>query len=337
MAFSRSILLAGMSSQNAWAENGAKATYFNAGKWSGYSWMSSAQPTEPQKNTVDECGPVPPACWSSSGFSCGPGVGSAGGKDQIKVDGDNLVMTCTAKDGDGKTKPASSNAQLYMSNADVKDGDTFSQEVMDKQQKYQYGDFVWYIDTLEIDGKKDVPFPKNLVIGLYLYSPNMKFNGAVDCTHELDVEFANWGKPLAFTSWPEAISTGKADAPIRFSEAFKQQPSNSCVGMRWKEGGVTYFQWPGANSTACTQAKIEECLSGENGKCITSIVPYSNQKGSCTSGTTKCIDTPITDAMTPSMNLWSNGPPNREWSEAKLTLGAFHYFPVSRTQNATMV
>jgi hypothetical protein len=337
MALSRSILLAAISPQNAWAENGAKATYFNVGKWSGYSWMSSAQPAAPQKNTDDECGPLPPACWSSSGFACGPGDGSAGGKDQIKVDGDNMVMTCSAKDGDGKTKPASSYAQLYMSNADVKDGEQFSQKVMNKQQKYTYGDFVWYIDHVEIDGKKDAPFPNNLVIGLYLYAPNMKFNGGVDCTHELDVEFANWGKPLAFTSWPGATSTGKVDEPIRYSQAFELQPSHSCVGMRWEEGGVTYFRWPGANAAACTQSKIEECLSGESEKCIKSRVPYSNQKGSCTPGTTACIDTQITDAMTPSMNLWSSGPPNGEWSEAKLTLGAFHYFPVSRTQNITMV
>lgn len=291
--------------------------------------MSSAQPTEPQGPTDDECGPLPPACWSNAGFACGPGDGSAGGKDQVTIDGDNMVLTCTAKDGDGKTKPASSYAQLYMmaNGANVTDGERFSQEVVNKQRKFKYGDFVWYIDSVEIDGKKNVPFPKNLVIGLYLYVPKMKFQGGVDCTHELDIEYANWGKPLAFTSWPEDISTGKADAPIRESTAFEQQPDSSCLGMRWEEGALTYFQWRGANAMACTQQDIEACLSGKK-SCIKHAVPYSKQKGSCKPGTTSCIDTPITDAMTPSMNLWSSGPPKGIWSEAKLTLGAFHYFPV---------
>lgn len=297
--------------------------------------MSSAQPTEPQKNTDDECGPLPAACWSNGGFACGPGDGSAGGPDQIKIDGDKMVLTCTAKDGDGKTKPGSSYAQLYMSNASVTDGEKFSQEVMNKQQKFKYGDFAWYIDNLEVDGKKNASFPQNLVIGLYLYSPNMKFNGNVDCTHELDVEFANWGKPLAFTSWPEAISTGKADQPIRESTTFQQQPDQSCVGMRWQEGAVTYFQWKDANAMGCTQQEIEACLSGKK-DCVTHAVPYSHHKGSCTPGTTSCIDTAITDAMTPSMNLWSNAPPKGIWGEAKLTLGSFNYYPV-HAQNVAMV
>jgi hypothetical protein len=92
---------------------------------------------------------------------------------------------------------------------------------------------------------------------------------------------------------------------------------------------VTYFRWQGANAMACTQQEIEACLSGKNKNCVKHAVPYSNQKGSCTPGTTSCIDTPITDAMTPSMNLWSNAPPKGIWGEAKLTLGAFHYFPGS--------
>lgn len=337
MVRSRGILLAAVASQSVLAENGAKATYFNAGKWSGYNWMTSGQPTEPQRNTEDECGPLPPACWSNGGFACGPGDGSAGGKDQVKNNGDSMVLTCTAKDGDGKTKPASSYAQLYMSNTNVTDGEKFSQEVMDKQRKFKYGDFVWHIDSLEIDGKKSVSFPQNLVIGLYLYSPNMKFNGNVDCTHELDVEFANWGKPLAFTSWPEAISTGKADQPIRESTAFAQQADNSCIGMRWEEGAVTYYRWQGASAMDCTQQEIEACLSGKNTNCIKHAVPYSHKKGSCKPGTISCIDTPITDAMTPSMNLWSNAPPKGIWGEAKLTLGAFHYFPVVHAHSVAIV
>merc|ERR1712048_646447 len=219
----------------------------------------------------------------------------------------------------------SMNAQLYMSNANVTDGEIFSQDLINKQRTFTYGDFIWYIDTFELDGQKVASFPSNLVIGLYLYKPNMKFNGAVDCTHELDVEYASWGSPLAFTSWPQEISTGKVDSPIRESAAFSKQPGNSCVGIRWVEGAVTYFQWQDTSVDGCTQSKIEDCLSGAM-TCVKHAVPYSHQKGSCTAGTTSCIDTPITDPMTPSMNLWTNS--QGSWHEARLTLGGFNYFPV---------
>jgi len=216
------------------------------------------------------------------------------------------------------------NAQLYMSNANVTDGEIFSQDLVRKQRSFTYGDFVWHIDTFKLDGQP-ASFPGNLVIGLYLYSPNMQLNGAVDCTHELDVEYANWGSPLAFTSWPQEISTGRVDSPIRESAAFAQEPHNSCVGMRWEEGAVTYFQWQDSSAMGCTQEKIKDCLSGAM-TCVQHAVPYSHQKGSCSAGTTSCIDTPITDAMTPGMNLWTNA--QGLWHEARLTLGGFGYFPV---------
>jgi len=310
------------------AENGAKATYFNAGTWSGYQWMSSTQPIEPQKNTADECGDVPPACWASSGFACGPGAGSAGGNEQIQIDGENIILTCTAS-GNGIDTPSSLNAQLYMSSAHVVDGELYSQEVMNKQRKFTHGDFVWYIDKVEVDGQRrdlsDWQPTDPLVIGLYLYSPNLDFNGAVDCTHELDVEYAGWGSPLAFTSWPGVISTGIEGSPIRESTKFKSIPDNSCVGMRWAENQVTYFQWHSPNATDCTQDKIESCLLDLDPLCAHHAVPYSHMKGSCEPGGTDCIDMPISDPMTPSMNLWTTNVPN--WTEAKLTLGAFKYFP----------
>jgi len=315
-----------VSVQVASAENGAKATFFNAGEWSGYNWMSSAQPTVAQSTADDECGAVPPACWSSGGFACGPGSGSAGGPAQVGRDGSKLALVCTAQNGDGNTGPTSLNAQLYMSNSNVSEGESFSQDLIDKQRTFAYGDFVWYIDTFELDGQPVASFPGNLVVGLYLYSPNMKYNGAVDCTHELDVEYASWGSPLAFTSWPEEISTGQVDMPIRESAAFQKEPHNSCVGMRWEEGAVTYFQWQDSSFSGCTQGQIDACLSGATA-CVKHAVPYSNQKGSCTAGGTSCIDTPITDPMTPSMNLWTTG--SGSWHEAKLTLGGFNYFPVT--------
>ena len=92
--------------------------------------------------------------------------------------------------------------------------------------------------TYEIEFEGDIArLDRNVVFGFFTYpTPDVGTDG----THEIDVEFARWGKqsnrPLNFTVWP--VDPGLKPKSQTFS--FPKNPAASRHTFRWTADGIEY-------------------------------------------------------------------------------------------------
>jgi hypothetical protein len=93
--------------------------------------------------------------------------------------------------------------------------------------------------TYEIEFEGDIDgLDRNVVFGFFNYPPA---DVGPDATHEIDIEFARWGKgrnkPLNYTVWP--VQPGLKNGHKDF--AFRTGPGRSLHRFTWTAGSVKYF------------------------------------------------------------------------------------------------
>lgn len=256
------------------AENGENSLYRYAGALGGFHWMSESQPLS------NDCTHIQPGFAQSE--HCGPGNFRA---EQANVEVVEKGFKLIAR---APTDPQQvTNAQVYMCVSEEQcaalDGTTDMPAAVTNQRALGPGTFVYQIDSFN-SSLPDGTFPSQIVLGLYLYKPNMNIQGNVDCTDELDIEFAGWGgrSTVAFTTWPPPNSS------IGYSQGTNtglrsEDMIPGCAGFRWTAGtSVQYGLWKPVNG-ACDP---EDCFGH----------PDCNVQ--------EHRDAVPTDRMIPSLNLW---------------------------------
>lgn len=104
------------------------------------------------------------------------------------------------------------------------------------QRRLGFGRYVF-----EVEGPID-RLDDNVVLGLFNY-PTSDVGG--DATHEIDIEFARWGRatnPIGnYTVWPAE----KGLKPTSKTYAFTLSGAGSTHRFDWSEGKVVYRSWQG--------------------------------------------------------------------------------------------
>jgi len=285
---------------HALAENGDHATYRYAGALGAFHWMSESQPT------TNDCSKVQPS-FVRSPF-CGPGLARA---QQENVKATDKGFKLTAKIPADRSQV--SNAQLYLcTSKDIcasQDGTTDMKTAVDNQQPLGPGTFVFQLDNFT-SNRPGGAFPKEIVLGLYMYKPNMGIQGNVDTSNELDIEYHNWNggdSTVSFTSWPQTITgahLATTDTGVPSASAIP-----SCAAVRWIAGeSATYGIWPAVDGVC----DPKDCF-GKDG-CVTK--EHSNSQIP-------------TEHMIPAINLWWFGSLESIATDStvSVTVSDFKYFP----------
>lgn len=206
-----------------------------------------------------------------------------------------------------------SNAQLYLCKSREAcasdDGTTDMKTAVANQQALGPGTFVFQLDSFT-SNRPEGAFPKEIVLGLYTYKPNMDIQGNVDTSNELDIEYHNWSggdSTVSFTTWPSSpkgANMATSDTGISSASAIPR-----CAAIRWTAGTtVEYGLWPAVGGS-CDPA---DCFG----------------KSSCVTREHRDSRVP-TEHMIPSINLWWFGSlwGIVEGSTVSVTVSDFKYFP----------
>ena len=161
------------------AENGDHSLYGYVGNLGGFHWMSSTQPTTNNCTTIHGI---------ARSEYCGPGHFRTD-QANVQVHGNGFKLTAKAPHDPLQV----TNAQLYLCASEKqcasKDGTTDMKTAVGNQMALGSGTFVYQLDSFS-SSQADGKFPSQVVLGIYLYRPNMQMQGNVDGTDELDIEYA---------------------------------------------------------------------------------------------------------------------------------------------------
>lgn len=228
-------------SSRARAEHGEQSTYRSMGAFSGFYWMSQEQPAA--SDCIAPAGILPPAASSH----CGPGGRRSAQKNALLANG-QLTLAAGAE-----------NAQVYMCGSHERCasevGTTPMWEAVANQQRLGLGTLVWqaegFTSTVR-DARGQPAFPRELVLGLYLYGPNAASQDNVDATNWLGIEYHNWedGGPstVSFSTWPARplrSSDGSRGRTLQVTRTSNSSSSAfpSCNAVRRTVNSVEYALW----------------------------------------------------------------------------------------------
>ena len=172
--------------------------YKYVGAFDDYHWMSESQPT------ANDCSKIMPPFVESP--YCGPGLARAQ-QENVEVTAQGIKLVARVPENRSQV----SNAQLYLCSSKDQcaneDGTTDMNTAVANQRSMGPGTFVFQLGGFT-SNRPGGEFPNEIVLGLYLYKPNMGIQGNVDTSNELDIEYHNWGggaSTVSFTTWPSTM------------------------------------------------------------------------------------------------------------------------------------